>query len=154
VTASTTPALGDRGREALEPFSLVIEAPVAWGEMDAMGHVNNIIYFRYFESARIAYFEHVGLLGHMKEHGVGPILASTDCRFRRPLTYPDHVSIGVRAFDLKEDRFTTAYTVVSHALDDVAAFGEGMIVTYDYRKLEKAAIPDVMRTAIEAFEAS
>ena len=37
-------------------YPVVIETPVAWGEMDAYGHVNNIVYFRYFESARIAYF--------------------------------------------------------------------------------------------------
>ena len=144
--------LGERGRAALESFSLVIETPVAWGEMDSMGHVNNIVYFRYFESARIAYFEELGLLAHMREEGVGPILASTNCRFRRPLTYPDTVTIGTRAFDLSEDRFTMAYKVVSHTLDDVVALGDGLIVTYDYRKLAKAPIPEDIRNAIDAFE--
>jgi len=145
--------LGERGQAALEPFSLVIDTPVAWGEMDSMGHVNNIVYFRYFESARIAYFEELGFLEHMREEGVGPILAATDCRFRRPLTYPDTVSIGTRAYELGEDRFTMSYTVVSHRQDDVVARGEGLIVTYDYRALAKAPIPDEIRGAIEAFEA-
>ena len=146
--------LGERGTAALETCSLVIESPVAWGEMDSMGHVNNIVYFRYFESARIAYFERVGLLAHLSEEGVGPILASTDCRFRRPLTYPDTVSIGTRAYDLGEDRFTMAYRVVSHALDDVVALGDGLIVTYDYRKLKRAPIPDHILDAIEAIESA
>src|SRR5262245_20383692 len=77
-------------------FPVVIEIPIAWGEMDAMQHVNNIVYFRYVESARMAYFERIGFLEHQRVTGVGPILAWTNCRFRRPLTYPDTVRVGTR----------------------------------------------------------
>ena len=55
----------------LKDFPIVIEIPVAWGEMDAFGHVNNIIYFRYFESARLAYFHQTGYLKFVEEHGIG-----------------------------------------------------------------------------------
>jgi acyl-CoA thioester hydrolase len=41
---------------SIDGYPVVIEIPIAWGEMDAFQHVNNIFYFRYFESARIAYF--------------------------------------------------------------------------------------------------
>ena len=151
---SPSPRPLERAAEQLASFSLVIDTPVAWGEMDAMGHVNNIVYFRYFESARIAYFDEVGMLDHMREHGVGPILASTSCRFVRPLTHPDHVSIATRARDLGDDRFVMDYAVASHDQDTVVARGEGLIVTYDYRALTKAAMPDVVRERIEAFEAT
>ncbi len=61
--------------ESLEAeFPVVLAIPVAWGDMDAMGHVNNTVYLRYFESARIAYFERVGFLEEMASSGVGPIL--------------------------------------------------------------------------------
>ncbi len=49
-------------QEILKHYSVIIETPVAWGEMDAFQHVNNIVYFRYFESVRIAYFEKIGYL--------------------------------------------------------------------------------------------
>ena len=82
--------------ELLKGYPVVIVTPVAWGEMDSLQHVNNIIYFRYFESARMAYFNQLDIWSYMNETGIGPILASTECRFRIPLTYPDTVSIGTR----------------------------------------------------------
>ncbi len=60
-------------------FPVVIELPLAWGEMDAFQHVNNVAYFRYFESARIAYFSKLDLLMLMNQTGIGPILKSTGC---------------------------------------------------------------------------
>ncbi|GMR23151.1 MAG: thioesterase family protein [Acidobacteriota bacterium] len=134
-------------------FPVVFETPVAWGEMDSMGHVNNIVYFRYFESARLAYFERVGFLDEMKRSGVGPILATTQCRFRKPLTYPDHIRIGATARDLREDRFTMLYCIESEALGTIAADGEGLIVAYDYNKRSKVAVPDSVRRAILDLEA-
>ncbi|MGH7447413.1 MAG: acyl-CoA thioesterase, partial [Longimicrobiales bacterium] len=116
----------------LAEYPVIISVPVAWGEMDAFGHVNNIIYFRYFESARIAYLDAIGFRGDDESSGIGPILASTECRFRRPLAYPDTVSIGARTIDLAADRFTMEYRVASAALGEIAAEGGGVIVAYDY----------------------
>lgn len=137
----------------LAGFPVVSELPVVWGEMDAMGHVNNIVYFRYFETARIAYFERVHFLQEMASSGVGPILASTRCRFKAPLTYPDRVHVGARASDLAEDRFLMHYVVVSEARGRIAAEGDGLIVAYDYRAGQKAALPARTREAIESLEA-
>lgn len=141
-------------RELLETYPLVIEAPVAWGEMDSMRHVNNIVYFRYFESARIAYFERVGFLRHMGETGVGPILAETRCRFRLPLTYPDTVSVGARVEEPAADRFVMKYVVVSHARARVAAEGDGLVVSFDYRAGRKASLPAEIKERIREFEES
>lgn len=133
-------------------FPVVIETPVAWGEMDAMGHVNNIIYFRYFESARIAYLGRVGFLEEMEQNGVGPILASTSCKFIKPLAYPDTIWIGARAETLGADRFVMRYRVVSGSLEQVVAEGEGLIVAYDYREKRKGVLPDTVRHKIEKLE--
>ena len=134
-------------------FPVVFETPVAWGEMDSMGHVNNILYFRYFESARLAYFERVGFLDEMKRSGVGPILATTQCRFRKPLTYPDRVRVGASVKNLQADRFTTLYRIESVALATIAADGEGLIVAFDYNEKRKTALPDSIRRAILELEA-
>ena len=139
-------------RELVEGYPVVIEVPVAWGEMDSLRHVNNIVYFRYFESARMAYFERVGFWEHMDETGVGPILANAQCRFRLPLTYPDTVSVGARAEELGADRFMMKYVVVNHRLAKAAAEGKGLIVSYDYRALAKAPLPEAVRRRIESFE--
>ncbi len=139
-------------QELLKAYPVVIEIPVAWGEMDSLGHVNNIVYFRYFESVRMAYFDETGFWRYMEETGVGPILASTQCRFRLPLEYPDTVSVGARVSEVGEDRFPMEYLIVSHRHARVAAEGVGLIVAYDYREKRKAALPDEIRRRIEALE--
>ena len=138
--------------ELLKSYPVVIETPVAWGEMDALRHVNNIVYFRYFESARMAYFTKLDIWDYMNETGIGPILASTACKFRLPLTYPDTVSVATRVSELKADRFVMSYVVVSHRHARAAAEGEGLIVSYDYRALRKAPLPDEIKRRIEALE--
>jgi len=131
---------------------VVVDVPVAWGEMDAFQHVNNIVYFRYFESARIAYFDKVGVNQSMAVAGIGPILASTQCRFKAPLTYPDKVSIATRVSALSDDRFTMKYYVKSHESGRVAAEGEGLIIFYDYSNHCKHAIPEHIRDQIKALD--
>ncbi len=136
----------------LEGYPIVVEFPVAWGEMDAFGHVNNVHYFRYFENARIAYAAKIMLHEHRDRTGIGPILASTSCRYRHPLTYPDTLSVGAKIVSIEEDRFTMKYLVVSRRHQKVAAEGEGLIVMYDYRENKKTAIPDVIRQRIAGIE--
>lgn len=138
----------------LNGFPVVIEIPVAWGEMDSLQHVNNIVYFRYFESARMACFHELDIWSYMDETGIGPILASTQCRFRIPLSYPDTVSVGTRITEVEEDRFVMKYVVISHQHQRIAAEGEGIIVSYDYRGKKKAPLPQEIKTRIEALENS
>jgi acyl-CoA thioester hydrolase len=134
--------------ELLAGYPVVIQIPVAWGEMDAYGHVNNAVYFRYFESARIAYFRQLELKQFMDQSGVGPILASIQCRFKLPLTFPDTLSVGASVIELGEDRFTMHHRIVSHRHNRVAAEGDGVVVTYDYQLGKKAPLPVEVRAAI------
>jgi acyl-CoA thioester hydrolase len=141
-------------QELLKIYPVVIELPVAWGEMDALRHVNNIVYFRYFESARMAYFTRLDIWDYMNETGIGPILGSTGCKFKLPLTYPDTVSVGTKVSEIAADRFVMKYVVFSQRHAKVAAEGEGLIVSYDYRALGKAPLPAEIRRRIEALEQS
>ncbi len=136
----------------LHDFPVVIQLPVVWGEMDAFGHVNNTVFFRYFETARLAYFEQIRFGETANPADVGPILASTSCRFRRPLTYPDTIHVGARVSELSHDRFTMEYRIYSEAHDEIAAKGEGVIVAYDYSAQQKALLPEAVRQRIEALE--
>jgi acyl-CoA thioester hydrolase len=138
--------------DQLQGFPVVIELRVAWGEMDAFGHVNNVVYFRYFESARIVYFERIRYMELMEQTGVGPILQATQCRYRLPLTYPDTILVGARAHTLEEDRFSMDYKIVSHKLGKVAAEGGGVVVSYDYKRSAKAPIQESLRERIAALE--
>jgi len=132
----------------MDGYPVVIEVPVAWGEMDAFGHLNNIVYFRYFESARIAYFYKLDLIDMMTRTGIGPILASTSCRFKIPLTYPDKVLVGAKVVSIEEDRFMMGYGIFSTSHQKVAAEGDGLIVTLNYRENKKVQIPGELKQRI------
>ncbi len=142
----------EAARALLSDCSLVLDCPVWWGELDAFQHVNNTEYFRFFEHARIAYFDRVGWGRIMAEEKIGPILAHTECRFRIPLAYPDTVSIGTRAVEPTETGFIMEYKVSSHRHGKLAAEGSGRIVSLDYRTNQKAPVPESVRAAIDELE--
>jgi acyl-CoA thioester hydrolase len=139
---------------ALQTGVVALWLPVQWGEMDAYRHVNNAVYFRWFESARIAYFERIGWPALERETGVGPILHSTQARFRAPVEFPDRVLAEASVSELGADRFTMLYRVTSERLGRVAAEGWGVVVAYDYRAARKCELPAAVRAAIAALEAS
>lgn len=132
----------------LKDFPVIIELPVLWGHMDAFQHLNNVVFFRFFESARIAYFEQIGFLEVMENTGVGPILASTSCKYIKPITYPDTVSIGARVSNIEEDRFDMEYTMVSQERGEITATGTALVVSYDYNENKKASIPNNIHNKI------
>ncbi len=137
----------------LAEFPAIVRVPVQWGDMDAYGHVNNAMFFRFFESARIRYLERCGFVESYDRDKIGAILQSTSCRFRRPLFYPDTALVGTRATRVDEDRFTMAYLLVSEREGAVAAEGTGVVVSYDYNVRRVAPIPAQVRAAIQKLEA-
>lgn len=137
--------------DALKGFPIVAIVNVAWGDLDAFGHVNNTMFFRYFEDARIAYLDALDFLGG-PPNSIGVILHSTMCRFRRPIKYPDTLRVGARVTEIAEDRFTMEYRIFSNALDEVAGEGGGVLVAYDYFKGHKIPLPEVVRTRIDLLE--
>ena len=148
MTAETNPSIND----LLQDFPVIVQIPVAWGEMDALGHVNNTVYFRYFESARVAYLTKIDFINPSANNGIGAILASTQCDFRKALAYPDTVAIGARITEIGADRFTMEYRLVSHRLQKIAAEGRGIIVSYNYQEKRRADLPEAVRRNIQAVE--
>lgn len=139
-------------KELSSGYPVLIEIPIAWGDLDAFQHVNNRVYFKHFESARMAYLEKIGFLEIMKRTHIGPILASTQCKFKIPLTYPDQVTVGAKVGTLEKDRFTMEYAVISHKHRKIAALGDGVLVTFDYQTNMKVAIPEDIRQRISDLE--
>jgi acyl-CoA thioester hydrolase len=139
-------------KELISAYPVTIKIPIAWGDMDVFQHVNNVVYFKYFESARIAYFEKLNYFEVMDQTGIGPILAATQCKYKIPLTYPDQVTVGAKVDALENDRFTMKYAVISHRHKKIAAFGEGVLVSFDYRNTKKTPIPDEIRKRIIELE--
>ncbi len=138
--------------QGIDDYPVVLQEDLVWGDMDAFGHINNKVYFRYFENARIAYFERAGIFEHMQRNQVGPILASTRCDFRLPLAFPGKIRIGTCVENLQEKRFTMRYQVYSDTLSAIAAEGEGLIVYYDYGQRKSCPIPEIILANIARIE--
>jgi acyl-CoA thioester hydrolase len=150
-----TIAVSDAGfmNRPLSEHSVVLQQDVIWGDMDAFGHVNNTVYFRYFEDARIAYFDRIGAHEIKEELNIGPILATTHADFKLPLEYPDRILIAGWSTILGLKKFNMHYRVYNDRFDAIAAEGEGLLVYYDYANGASCEIPEKVITAIGALEA-
>lgn len=83
---------------------------------------------------------------------IGPILGSTSCKYKFPLTYPDTVSVGAKIVGIEDDCFAVKYVVVSRRHNRVAAEGVGVVVMYNYHVSKKTAIPEGIRWRISELE--
>lgn len=128
-----------------------IEVPVAWGEQDAFGHLNNVVYFRYFESARMHYLERIGVLRSHRDHGLGVILASTTCDFKRPVEWPARLTVRCGCTAIGNTSFTMAYEIADEQ-GAIVATGTSVQVMYDYHQSGKTRIPDGIRAAIASVQ--
>ena len=144
--------MSDLIKQQLGGFPVVLHLPVQWGEMDAYGHLNNTVFFRYFESARVAFLERCGFARSWEVDRIGAILHSTSCRFRTPLFYPDTVAVAGRCSDLSEDRFTMEYRVFSQSCGLLAAEGSGVVVSFDYGSRATTSIPAAVRAGIQRMD--
>lgn len=138
-------------QEQLSKYKVIIECPVHWGEMDAANHVNNLCYLRWCESARIKYFEQIGMTIDFKGNE-GPILGWQDCKYIFPITYPDTVMVGARIIEMKEDRFMMECAVFSKRHQRIASISKQSIIPYSYKELKKVNMPEAWVRAIKTLE--
>ena len=132
--------------KSIEDYPVILSQDVIWGDMDAFEHVNNTVFFRYFEDVRLEFFTRFGVNEYKATHNIGPILASTRCDFKLPLIYPDRIHIGGRFKILSPKKINMEYAVYSEKHDAMAAEGEGLLVYYDYNLGRSCDVPDeIMR---------
>jgi acyl-CoA thioester hydrolase len=133
----------------MESFAVTVSCPIQWGEMDALGHVNNARFFTWFESARIALFSRVGILAD-RPREVGPILATTSCDFIRPVTYPGTVVVGARVAKVGRTSIAMEYAVwLADEPDLPCARGSSVAVLVDYRTMAKVDVPADVRALLQ-----
>jgi acyl-CoA thioester hydrolase len=121
--------------------------PIRWGDMDAMGHVNNTIYFRYMEQARISWFEAIGARSGVK--GQGPVIVNASCTFIKQLVYPGDVEIKTYVGELGRSSLQT-YLELRPSYDPQKIYAEGAakVVWVDYAKEKSVPLPESIRQLI------
>ncbi|BDR09438.1 thioesterase [Comamonas testosteroni] len=123
--------------------------PIRWGDMDAMGHVNNAQYFRYLETARIDWMHGMGL--NPDPAGQGPVIVNAFCNFYQQLAYPDEVLLKMFVSDPARTTFETWATMERVAQPGViCAAGGGTVIWVDFPRQKAAALPDWIRSAVTA----
>jgi acyl-CoA thioester hydrolase len=126
--------------------ALTVRVPVAWGEMDAFQHVNNTVYLRWFETARIEWFKLVEFKG---AGGGGPILARTEIDYRLPVVWPDTIDVAIGVTSMGKSSVTLGYRVTSETLGGaVVAEGLTVIVMFDYAQKRSVPLDDALRGRI------
>jgi acyl-CoA thioester hydrolase len=134
-------------------YPVTVEFPIHWGEMDALGHVNNARFFTWFESSRIAFLQAVGI--SMRPGGVAPILAAAHCDYLEPVVFPVRLVVGARASKLGTTSLTLEHAVWPVGESErLFARGTSVVVLLDYATQKKVPVPDAVRTAIAALQAA
>ena len=131
-------------------FPVMVEFPVRWGEMDALGHVNNSVFFRWFESARIAFFDRTGF-PTLNDGDLAPILAKTTCEFVVPIVYPADVRVSTGVSRIGTSSLTMEYRVDVEGTT-LAARGEAVVVLVDSQTGKSHPIPELVRERIDALK--
>jgi acyl-CoA thioester hydrolase len=136
----------------LKQHPIVTEIPVAWGEMDALQHVNNVVYFRYFETARIDFFRQINLLDDLQKTGIGPVISENNARYKRPVTFPDTLLVGVTISDIKADRFMMHYQAFSKTQQAITTLGSSQVVMFNFKTGQKAVLSEALQQALHAHQ--
>lgn len=125
-----------------------IVVPIRWGDMDAMGHVNNTLYFRYMEIARLDWFYGVGL--PIDPKGEGPVIVNAFCNFIRQFEFPGDVLVRTYVGAMGNASFDTFHDM--RRTDDpatVCANGGATVVWVDFPKQKSVPLSDRARALIE-----
>ena len=121
--------------------------PIRWGDMDAMGHLNNGSYFRYLETARIDWFQSLGL--DPSPAGEGIVIVNAFCNFYKQLEYPGSVLLKMYTSDPARTTFETWGTMArAEAPDVVCAAGGATTIWVDFPKQKALPLPDWLRKVV------
>lgn len=135
-----------------EDFHRWITVEVRWGDMDAFGHVNNTRYFTFCESARIRYFEELGIDVRRGGESEAPAAVSASCNFRRQVHYPATLDVGARVGRIGRTSFTIDYLILRHGGDEVVADGTSVMVWVDYTSGRPVPLPEALKARIREID--
>ena len=135
-------------------FKFFLTLSIRWGDMDALRHVNNVQFFRYLESGRIAYLEHLNeyVDDALKSIDYNVILADIQCSFKQQLHYPATVEVGIRTARFGNRSFDLLGAIYRQGESAPVATAKAVLVWFDFTTQRPSPLPDWLRTTIKAYE--
>jgi len=125
----------------MDDFQVRLEVPVEWRNIDTAFHVNNVVYIEWVESARVEYFMQLNDGKLMREDDISPIVAWQDCKYIRPVSFPDTVILGVKKSEILDDRMVLETRIFSKNDNRIVAISTQHIMAYNVKLKRKAALP-------------
>ncbi len=144
-----TDPMSDPKDARLDDFPYRITLPTRWGDNDMLGHVNNVVYQRFYEAVVVRFvMEEAGLDWTADPHI--PLLVEALCRFHRPLSFPETVHGGLRVAAIGTSSVTYALALFGEGAAAPASTGQWVHVFVDRETDKPAPIPAAIRAAYEA----
>ncbi|MBS0307388.1 MAG: acyl-CoA thioesterase [Proteobacteria bacterium] len=123
--------------------------PIRWSDMDAMGHVNNTVFFRYMEQARVEWLSQTGFT--VKARSEGPVVVNASCTFIRQLQFPGEVEVRTYVGQPGRSSFETIYEICRTDEPDVlVAEGAAKVVWVDFGLGKSTPLPEDLRQLLRS----
>ena len=135
----------------LDDYPIQTTLTVRWNDMDALGHVNNTVYFSFFEAARIRFYESLNVVPTREGKKFGFNLVATSCNFRREICYPADAIIASRIAKIGRSCFHFEHAIFTNGYDDPAAEATAVLVWTDFDARKSVELPDDLRAALEVY---
>jgi acyl-CoA thioester hydrolase len=118
---------------------------IDWSELDLFGHVNNVMFMKYVQAARLHYTEHIGLMDLHRSENIGFMVAETNCKFKKALHFPGNVHITTKQLSIGNTSFVLEHHITNDAKELVAIATDALVV-YDFTKNEKCTVPAAIKS--------
>lgn len=135
----------------LKEFPLKISIEVAWTDMDAYAHVNNSVYFKYFDQGRMKYFDAIDFQTLFPNLNIAAVLNMANCHFITQLKYPDIITLGTRVKELTIEKLTMEQFITSPKTG-LVAFGLSELTLFDFETQKSINISEELIIAIQRLE--
>jgi len=135
----------------MDDYAVKLTLPVLWGNQDLFGHVNNVVHLRWFECARVDYWER-GMRSVMVSNDLGPILVNVTCNYRKQIRFPDNVTVGGRITRVGNASLTMEHTIFSEEHNAIAAEGHSIVAMFNYKTQQTEQINDEILAVISKIE--
>lgn len=117
---------------------------IDWSELDIFGHVNNVAFNKYAQTARLNYVDMIGLMELHKTQNIGFMVAETNCQFKKELLFPGNIHIQTKIEFVKNTSFTLQHIMTNDA-GELVAIAKDVLVVFDFNKKEKCLIPEEIK---------
>lgn len=114
---------------------------IDWSELDVFGHVNNVMFAKYAQAARLNFAETIGLMELYKRDNLGFMVAETNCQFKKELLFPGNIHIETKIDFVKNTSFALEH-LMTNDNSELISIAKDVLVVFDFTKKEKCLIPE------------